>query len=149
LGAKVRVSAPSRPDAGDPVPSPGDHRAEYVVPLVVCHRRGVDPGLLMGLEGDVRPRMVGVGGEVESLRVGLEESGESCLEVHGSYRNRIDSTIPWGNSGLSALGTRNVDMLRRSPKTRLLSADFSNGPGGPGYDGDHGKPSEHAGNARW
>jgi hypothetical protein len=53
-----------------------------VGPLVVGQPGRVLPILLMGCEGDIRPGMMGMSGEMETVRVVFEEPGEVLLEVH-------------------------------------------------------------------
>ena len=91
--------------------SVGNHLPEDVVPLVVDHLGCIEPGALMRLERDIGPGVMGMRREVEAIRLCPEESGEVRLEVHPSYLNRIDSTMPAGSGGRSALGMRNVDRL--------------------------------------
>lgn len=96
---------------GYPGASVGNHLPKYVVPLVVHHLGCIEPGALMRLERDIGPGVVGMCREVKAIRRGPEESGEVSLEAHPSYLNRIDSTMPAGSGGRSALGMRNVERL--------------------------------------
>ncbi len=88
-----------------------DHLPEDVVPLVVHHLSRIEPGALVSLERHIGPGVMGMRREMKPIRCCPEESGEVRLEVHPSYLNRIDSTMPAGSGGRSALGMRNVDRL--------------------------------------
>jgi hypothetical protein len=56
--------------------------AEHLVPFRVHQRRGIEPGLLLGVEAHVRPRMVAVRAEMQASRVMLEKAREMQLEAH-------------------------------------------------------------------
>src|SRR3546814_19391345 len=67
------------------------HLAEDVRPLAVGQPRGVLPAVDLRLEGDVRPVVVAVGGEVQALRRRLQEAPEvrlvaGCHEAPSAYR---------------------------------------------------------------
>ena len=55
--------------------------AEDLLPLAVGQARCVQPALLLGLEGHVRPEVVAMCGEVQALRVRLQESPKVLLCV--------------------------------------------------------------------
>jgi hypothetical protein len=71
---------------GQPQPT-GDVRAhlhedlaEHAIPLLVMELGGVEPRLLVGVEGHVRPGVVAVRGGVEASGVAAQEPGEVALE---------------------------------------------------------------------
>ena len=78
LGPKVRVAGSARPStAATRVRASGITVPEDVVPLVVHHLGRIQPGLLMRLERDIGPGVMGMGGEMEAVRAWPRGIGRS------------------------------------------------------------------------
>ena len=109
----------------------GEDGAEDLVPLVVDQAGGIEPGLLLGFEGDVGPGVVAVGGHVEPARHRIEEPAEvGGVGAHepapaadgAPKRNPICASTSAGSGGRAERGMKYVGRSKRSLKTRWRRA---------------------------